>query len=271
MLKSLKHDFISTGRIMGVIYAIMAGLSLFIVLTKDVKEGAVSLLGVLALMILSLCLLVLTAVVVMLDFQRSLYGDRGYLTFTLPVKSWQILASKIIVSGAWFVIALCAIIGSMWVALSSAKEYFGEDYEMMKDTIEMLFGANIDSMVAMIVVRIIILFVEFCFFAIVIFLTNTLSNTRHFQKHSIFFTIIFFVPIFAAIYYITMKANELFVFSLFFIDGKPEFVADAEVYKNYISQYYSPVDISEVIIYVLMGIVCFWITHWLMSKKVNIK
>ncbi len=271
MLKSLKHDFISTGRIMGVIYALMAGISLFIVLTKDVKEGALSLIGVLALMILSLCLLVLTSVVVMLDFQRSLYGDRGYLTFTLPVKSWQILASKIIVSGTWFVIALCAIIGSMWVALSSAKEYFGEDYEMLKDTIEMLFGANVNSMIGMIIARVIILFIEFCFFALVIFFTNTLSNTRHFQKHSILFTIVLFIPIFAVIYKISQFANQNLVFSVFFVEGKPEFVADAAVYSDYLSQYYSHVDLSEVIIYIIMGAVCFYVTHWLMSKKVNIK
>ena len=270
MLKSIKHDFISTGRIMGVIYAIMAGICLFIVTTKNVQGGALSLIGVMALMVLSLCLLVLTAVVVMLDFQKTLYGDRGYLTFTLPVKSSKILASKVIVSGAWFVIALAAIIGSMWVAFSSAKELVGEDYEMYTDTIEMLFGKNVNSMAAIAVARIIIIFIEFCFFALVIFFTNTLSNTRYFQKHSIFFTIVFFIPIFFAVYKIGQLANQYLVFSIFFINGRPELVTDNASYMEHAALYPS-VNISELLVYVIMSVVLFALTHFLMSRKVNIK
>ena len=270
MLKSIKHDFISTGRIMGVIYAIMAGICLFIVTTRNVQGGALSLIGVMALMILSLCLLVLTAVVVMLDFQKSLYGDRGYLTFTLPVKSSKILGSKVIVSGAWFVIALAAILGSMWVAFSSAKEMVGDDYEMWTETIEALIGKNVNSMLAMALVRIVILFIAFCFFALVIFFTNTLSNTRYFQKHSILFTIVFFIPIFFAVYKVAQLANEYLVFSLFFVNGRPELVTDNAMYAEYATVYPS-VNISELFVYILMSVILFFATHYLMSRKVNIK
>lgn len=270
MIKAIKHDFISTGRIMGVIYAIMAGISAFIILTKNVKEGQLSLIGVLILFVISLCLLVLTAVVVMLDFQKTLYGDQGYLTFTLPVKSWKILASKVIVSGAWFVIALAAILGSMWVAFSSAKEFFTQDdYAMFGDLLEMFVG-NTKSVIGMVVTRVVIFFVEFCFFALVIFFTNTLSNTRYFQKHSIFFTILFFVPIFFAVYKISELANEYLVFSLFFVDGKMQFVTDNAVF-NQLSAQYSPINISEVFVYLIMAVVLFMVTHYLMSKKVNIR
>lgn len=270
MIKSLKHDFISTGRIMGVIYAIMLGISIFTFVTKDVSEGQLSLIGVLILFFMSICLLVLTTVVVLLDFQKSLYGDRGYLTFTLPVKSWKILASKVLVSGTWFVVALAAIIGSLWVAFTSAKGFFGDDAEMLSEMIEALFGKNVDSMVAMIIARIIILFIEFCFFALVIFFTNTLSNTRYFQKHSILFTVAFFVPIFFVTYKISELANKWFVFSVFFVEGKPEFVVDNAVYSDYLYQY-SHLDLSEIFVYILLGAGLFFATHYLMSKKVNIK
>ena len=134
-----------------------------------------------------------------MDFQKSLYGDRGYLTFTLPVKSWKILASKVITSGTWFVIALAAIIGSFAVAIYTAKEYLGDEAEVLSETIEMLLGKNVNSMIAMVIARILLLFIEFCFFALVIFFTNTVSNTRYFQKHSMLFTIVLFIPIFIII------------------------------------------------------------------------
>lgn len=269
MLKSIKHDFISTGRIMGVIYAIMAGICIFIVSTKNVQGGTFAIIGSAALMALSLCLLVLTAVVVMLDFQKSLYGDRGYLTFTLPVKSRSILASKVIVSGAWFVIALAAIIGSMWVAFSAVKDLAGEDYEMWEDLIAGLVGKDINSMLGMIIVRVLVLFIEFCFFALVIFFTNTLSNTRYFQKHSIFFTIIFFIPIFFAVYKIGQLANEYLVFSVFFVNGSPKFITDDAMLSVY--DIYPSVNVSELLVYIVISIVLFVLTHYLMSKKVNIK
>lgn len=270
MIKTLKHDFISTGRIMGVIYAIMVGIGIVTFLTKDVSEGQLSLVGVMILMLMSLCLLVLTTVVVLVDFQRSLYGDRGYLTFTLPVKSWKILASKVIVSGTWFVIALAAIMGSMWVGFTSAKDYFGDDAEMLSEMVEALIGKNVDSMIAMLIARILILFLEFCFFALVIFFTNTLSNTRYFQKHSMLFTIVFFIPIFYITYKIVEFVNNKFIFSVFFIEGKPEFVADNAIYNQYIYQH-SHVDLSGLFIYLVLGIIVFTVTHYLMSKKVNIK
>ncbi len=270
MIKTLKHDFISTGRIMGVIYAVMAGIGIFTFVTKDVSEGQLSLVGVIILMLMSFCLLVLTTVVVLVDFQRSLYGDRGYLTFTLPVKSWKILASKVIVSGAWFVIALAAIIGSMWVGFTSAKDFFGDDAEMLSEMIETLMGKNVESMIAMVIARILILFVEFCFFALVIFFTNTLSNTRYFQKHSMLFTVVLFIPIFFATYKISEFANNNFVFSVFFLPEKTELVTDYSVYSQYIENS-SHVDLAEIFVYLILGVVFFYITHYLMSKKINIK
>ena len=48
--------------------------------------------------------LTLMSIVLMVNrFRTNLMGDEGYVTFTLPVSSHQIVWSKIIVSTVWFI------------------------------------------------------------------------------------------------------------------------------------------------------------------------
>jgi len=57
---------------------------------------------------------VMTLVIMIQRFYKNLLGDEGYLMFTLPVKSWQHIVSKILVSMLWtilsFIMAICSIL-----------------------------------------------------------------------------------------------------------------------------------------------------------------
>lgn len=48
-------------------------------------------------------------------FYRTMYTDEGYLTHTLPVTSHQLLISKTLVSGIWMLLIELAVIGSVFV------------------------------------------------------------------------------------------------------------------------------------------------------------
>ena len=70
--KVIKHDFISTGRIMGIIYIIVAGISAVTLVSHYAKKAGemtvAEMLGVSVLLIVSMCLFILTVVVVLSDF-----------------------------------------------------------------------------------------------------------------------------------------------------------------------------------------------------------
>lgn len=51
-----------------------------------------------------------TLILVMVHYYRNLYTDEGYLTFTLPVKTSQILASKFITAVIWSTISSVVVI-----------------------------------------------------------------------------------------------------------------------------------------------------------------
>ena len=64
-------------------------------------------------------------------FFKTMYTDQGYLTHTLPVTKHQILGSKILVSGLWYMIIMIAVYVSMilWF-LSLASLMIPEGYSL---------------------------------------------------------------------------------------------------------------------------------------------
>ena len=99
--KLLKNEFIATGRIMGALYAVVAVIMAYVLGSYYIAKDTAStgqMLGIMVLLLISSCSFILTAVVMIMNFQKSLYGDQGYLSFTLPVKGSTLLISKIITS-----------------------------------------------------------------------------------------------------------------------------------------------------------------------------
>ncbi len=277
--KVLKHDFISTGRIMGVIYLIVAGITAFTLGSHYLKKGdeEISLgligenIGMLALLFLSIAMFVLTVVVVLVDFHKSLYGDQGYLTFTLPVESWKILLSKAIVSAVWFVIALADFFASMWIIIVVIREeVIGEYYDIAMSMFSQFSTVKISTLIASIVIRIIIVFIAFAFFTLAIFFTSTLANTRLFQKRSVLWTILLFIPILPITIELSQVLNQNLVFAIFFVDDKIKLVTDNFEYQSLLLST-NGIDIGELFVYLILGTGLFFATHYIMSKKVNIK
>ncbi|MCL2671372.1 MAG: hypothetical protein FWF10_04980 [Clostridiales bacterium] len=79
---------------------------------------------------------IITAVFVYVHYYRSMFSDEGYLTHTLPAKSWHILLSKLLSSLLWmFISTLSLVLGVFiiaWVTvgdlyfISSALRSIGE-------------------------------------------------------------------------------------------------------------------------------------------------
>ncbi|MCI8442177.1 MAG: hypothetical protein HFG27_06580 [Provencibacterium sp.] len=47
----------------------------------------------------------LTVIVMIQRYYKNLLGDEGYLMFTLPVKPWQLITSKMVISGMWLIVS----------------------------------------------------------------------------------------------------------------------------------------------------------------------
>ena len=107
--KLLKHEFRATARIMLLVYAALAAVAILFNLSFRFTEIDNVFLQILFAVMTTLFVIgviaaaVITAVVMIGRFYRSLLKEQGYLMHTLPVSVHGHIWSKLIVSFVWFV------------------------------------------------------------------------------------------------------------------------------------------------------------------------
>lgn len=69
--------------------------------------------------------LVMTLIIMIQRFYKNLLGDEGYLMFTLPVKTWQHIVSKLLVSMLWIILSFITVICSVLIIVN-VNNLFGE-------------------------------------------------------------------------------------------------------------------------------------------------
>ena len=183
--KLLKNEFIATGRIMGALYAVVAVIMTYVLgsyyIAKDTATTG-QMLGITVLLLISSCSFILTIVVMITNFQKSLYGDQGYLSFTLPVKGSTLLISKIITSTVWFVAAFVCLMGTVAISYFVVKEdVLGEDTFSTLETLLPMFleGKSVATIVTSIVISMISYFLRFAVITIEMYFAISLANTRY--------------------------------------------------------------------------------------------
>lgn len=157
--KLIKHEFRATGRIMGplflivVVLAVIANLSIRYLM--DSETFLLSLLGGLLMFgfVIGMIGLAIMSIVLMVNrFRTNLMGDEGYVMFTLPVSSHQIVWSKIIVSSVWFIattiVEFLAVIICMfdmeWLREMLSSRFFRELGWAIRQMVEE-YGLNVPA------------------------------------------------------------------------------------------------------------------------------
>ncbi|MBR3212113.1 MAG: hypothetical protein IKF70_03325 [Firmicutes bacterium] len=147
--KLLKYEMKSTSRFMWIIYGavIVVGIIAGILLRLDIalgsagyEDGVISaqtadtiqmILTFITFSIYFLLLIameVLTMVMIVMRFWKNMFGSEGYLMHTLPVPSWMLVTSKLIIAVLWeLMAAVTALIsGSFILGISGLlREIFG--------------------------------------------------------------------------------------------------------------------------------------------------
>lgn len=122
--KLIKYDFKSTSRVMWILYLALIVVGALLGLTfrfswsdnhplnslglayddSGVMEVLTGTLGTIFFLLIQ-AVGIVTVVMVIMRFYKNLLGDEGYLMHTLPVKTGELIASKLIISFVWFVFA----------------------------------------------------------------------------------------------------------------------------------------------------------------------
>lgn len=142
LLRLLKQDIRSTGRIMVVLYAavlVLAAVSRVLSSFLDETVGSVLIMffaraiSVLFVVAVVACI-VMTLVMMLIRFYRNFLTDEGYLMFTLPVTTGQLIWSKLLVAVLWVLVsAAVGILASfvLTVGTDAQSIIFDVDFQEM--------------------------------------------------------------------------------------------------------------------------------------------
>lgn len=222
--KLIKYDFKALSRVLLPTMAAVVGATLiatfsFLFGTKpysgasdggllQLLTGLLAVLMVLA--IIAACFLVFF--IICAHFYRNLMTDEGYLTFTLPVKTSEILLSKLITAMLWtlisgVVICLCVF---LFAALSSAATGDGREFfEQFAQGLGQIFAALDEKSGLLIFEAILLGLVSTAFSILHIYLALVIGGVVS-QKHKILAGIGFYFVISIVVSFISAIAQYYF-------------------------------------------------------------
>lgn len=152
LTKLLKYELRSSARIFGVVYLAILGLcvgsGVLNMISEDQKftyiNEPVSQVGLVVWIITALFLaasVVITTVINLRRFYVGLFRDEGYLMHTLPVRPWELLASKLLAAMAWTIATSLVLLLSVCLAVTIGYgDGFLDILEGMWETVTGLIG-----------------------------------------------------------------------------------------------------------------------------------
>lgn len=283
--KLVKNDFLASARVISLFYIAIAVLfAVFGICILIQGNGSASAalinkatmirnISIVLSILVSFLLIFVTFFFVVYDFFKSLYSQQGYLSFSLPVSSNQLLGSKVLVYGGWLIISYAVFMfTSVFLMNYTADQVIGvEKISLAKTLMEMLGDfPSTTQLIAYAVYTVMMFFIIILSFVSIIYFAITVSHVRLLQKHSIFASIIiFFITAFVFLW-ISFKMSDLINFVMVFND-------DHTLSFGILNDGYSlangnlGMEITPAFSFAILDVIMFFATSYIMHKKVNIK
>jgi len=180
--KLFKHEFKSTGRIMGIVFAVDAALIALMFITALLKIEYLKVTVVLFMVMACFATIVMVYLTTAMEFWKTMYGRQGALTNTLPVKPGSLLLSKITVAAAWLSVSVLAVILMAAAIATCVTEKI--NLLWIDDLIGLLDIAPKGSEIAAIFL-ILVLILQAINLILLIYFVSTLANMKPFQSMGI--------------------------------------------------------------------------------------
>ena len=281
-IKLLKHDFLQSGRLFVwqlVGCLAVGGIATILSSTKDIglaRFGVAALLNVL-LMILAAVAQTLGIVLVLVSTNRSFFTERGYLLFSLPASSEEVLLSKLLCNMTWLVLNAAVSGGLMFVMMTNFCNLFqniGQEmlsqlppdqaYTFQEGLQGMIYFPSLGAVLRFAGIMLIYLLVVYVLIMMAIIFVLTVSHVRPFSNSSGLWTFIGLIVVAAScIAVISLGTKALpeakpFQLTLFAVEGSD---MAATVTPNLMSGF---------LMLALTGAL-FGLTDWLLKKKISLK
>lgn len=284
-LKLLKNDFLASARVISLFYIALALLfALFGICIAVAKIDSLSVeamdklstvhtASIAISMLVSFLLIFVTFFFVVYDFFKSLFGQQGYLSFTLPVSSNQLLGSKVIVYGGWLVISYAVFMFTVYfMGTYTIDNVIGQEKISVVESLMMMLGdfPSITQLVAYAVYVTVLFFVAIFSFVFIVYFAVSIAHVRIFQK----FSLIASVPIFfvLAILFVVLADKMSDIVNIFMLFNDDHTISVSILREGMqIKSQYMMMPITPIISFIILDVGMFFATSYVMHKKVNLK
>ncbi len=223
--------------------------------------------SLIAVIVVALGILIVTLISIVSNFNKTLFRDQGYLSFTLPVTSGQLLFSKAFCSFCWLLLSYASVIAIFISIFYFAAEQVGEEnlamIKILISTIaELPDTAAIISVIVTLVTRV---FLKIIFLVAEIFFAITLSNVRPFQRQSFLPAIIIFIVLYGVLNTVSTLLSAYVPLSLLISVQGIQFTTQAMSGGNMV------LSLADIIFEFALTCLFFYLSAWFMNHKINLK
>ena len=274
--KLIKHEFRATSLFCGLLFAgliALAALSrLFMLLERQLELFSLPLGITLGLYcVFAFASMTIVYVIIARRFYVNVYGDEGYLTLTLPVKRSYIILSKLIVGMCWLIAQVVVIILSLLI-LTVSPQFIKAFWEVIAaiELVALRIAAILNMPIGLMISELAVLLILTFVFTILM-LYASISIGQLFTRHRLIGSVIGYMLISAVtrivmqIFWliIGLSQNMVGMFQDLFVNGGA---------LDHISSFSLQVDIIlYIVIYIALTFCCYLLTHFIMSRSVNLQ
>lgn len=261
--KLLKYEWKATARIFVPFYLAIVVFALInrIFISLNVTGGWMSFVAGLsgaAYAIAIAATLALTLFIIIQRFYKNLLGDEGYLMFTLPVKTWHNITSKLLIAVLWQLVSAVVVLSSVFVMVAQ-KGVFAEIRRAFTEIaaelakLNISFGAMLTWLIVMVVVG---LFVN------ILFVYASISIGQLFSRHKL----VAAFGAFLVLNTVSQIFSSVLVAALYFISPQ-SFVENAVPTNEFIAVFC----IGLTCINLLMGAIYYIVSERILTKRLNLE
>lgn len=183
--KLIKHECKATSRILP--FAYLAIVILFfvawIVKLAVGEMTTVAMIPTILFLLVAIGVFILTFVLSVMRYYKSMFGNQAYLTQTLPVGKGILHFSKLIVSILWLTASTILFIACLFF-------FF---YLTGGDALQLLHTVCTPPLFGMVLFFIMAIFIQMILFIVAVNFCITLANTKPFLRNNIAFSFIFYL------------------------------------------------------------------------------
>ncbi len=281
----LKHDFLASARVISLFYiALVILIGVFGIcaalgggdsVSAEFAEKLTTVrnVSIVLSIVVSFLLIFVTFFFVVYDFFKSLFSPQGYLSFTLPVSSNQLLGSKVIVYGGWMLLSYAAfMLTSVYLMNYTANEVVGMEKISLFESLLTMLGdfPSTTQIIAYLVYMVLMFFVIFLSFVSIVYFSITVSHVRLLQKRSVIWSIVIFFVTALVFLWISFKMTEVVNFVMVFNEDKTLGFGILSP-NEYLIGNQLGMEVTPGFAFLALDVIIFFVTSYIMHKKVNLK